>query len=291
MNNGFYQLNSAVLYFNERSDVNKIRFNHYIMRKENIQRLRGTLPRGQFMMTVRKAASDLDLSISTISRLVNEFIDLGILRLISRGVKGNCCSVYSYTCSENSDTGVIKKRRSFFEDILENINETNNSSQKVSKHEYKYKKDKSSDTNMYSCADKEYRQWGYDPELHTVHETEDETEDVTKKKELLKKNLKKELLKKNSKKNIDVEQEYYYIESIYENIIKKLNRESGESFRFDSEADNKLIAERRKEGHSLEDFYKVIESRVKNWKETPMLVDIKPETLFGHKFKTYLNEK
>ncbi len=58
------------------------------MRKENIQRLKGTLPRGQFMMTVRKAASDLDVSISTISRLVNEFIDLGILRLISRGVKG-----------------------------------------------------------------------------------------------------------------------------------------------------------------------------------------------------------
>lgn len=57
------------------------------MRKENIQRLKGTLPRGQFMMTVRKAASDLDVSTSTISRLVNEFIDLGILRLISRGVK------------------------------------------------------------------------------------------------------------------------------------------------------------------------------------------------------------
>ncbi|MCC0656093.1 conserved phage C-terminal domain-containing protein [Clostridioides sp. ES-S-0123-01] len=287
MNNGFYQLNSAVLYFNERSDVNKIRFNHYIMRKENIQRLRGTLPRGQFMMTVRKAASDLDLSISTISRLVNEFIDLGILRLISRGVKGNCCSVYSYICSESNDTGVIKKRRSFFEDILENINETNNSIQKVSKHEYKYDKDKTSDTNMYSYVDKEYRQWGYDPELHTV----DETEDVTKKKELLKKNLKKELLKKNSKKNTDVEEEYCYIESIYENIIKKLNKESGESFRFDSETDNKLIAERRKEGHSLEDFYKVIESRVKSWKETPTLVDIKPETLFGHEFKTYLNEK
>ncbi|MCC0641562.1 MULTISPECIES: conserved phage C-terminal domain-containing protein [unclassified Clostridioides] len=287
MNNGFYQLNSAVLYFNERSDVNKIRFNHYIMRKENIQRLRGTLPRGQFMMTVRKAASDLDLSISTISRLVNEFIDLGILRLISRGVKGNCCSVYSYICSESNDTGVIKKRRSFFEDILENINETNNSSQKVSKHEYKYDKDKTSDTNMYSYVDKEYRQWGYDPELHTV----DETEDVTKKKELLKKNLKKELLKKNSKKNTDVEEEYCYIESIYENIIKKLNKESGESFRFDSETDNKLIAERRKEGHSLEDFYKVIESRVKSWKETPTLVDIKPEILFGHEFKTYLNKK
>lgn len=88
-----------------------------------------------------------------------------------------------------------------------------------------------------------------------------------------------------------MEKDNYYIESIYENIIKKLNKESGESFKFDSETDNKLIAERRKEGHSLEDFYKVIELRVKNWKDTPMQVDIRPETLFGDKFKTYLNEK
>ena len=38
MSNSFYQLNSAVLYFNEKRDINRIRFNHYVMRKENIQR-------------------------------------------------------------------------------------------------------------------------------------------------------------------------------------------------------------------------------------------------------------
>lgn len=99
MNNGFYKLNSAVLNFDIKSDVNKIRFNHYIMRKENIQRLQGTLPRGQFYMTVRRAATDLQLSISTISRLVREFLDLGIIRLVSKGVKGNR-SVYSYVSIE-----------------------------------------------------------------------------------------------------------------------------------------------------------------------------------------------
>lgn len=70
MNKGFYKLNSVVLNFDIKNDVNKIRFNHYIMRKENIQRLQGTLPNGQFYMTVRRAATDLQLSISTISRLV-----------------------------------------------------------------------------------------------------------------------------------------------------------------------------------------------------------------------------
>ncbi|MCC0686615.1 MULTISPECIES: conserved phage C-terminal domain-containing protein [unclassified Clostridioides] len=99
MNNGFYKLNSVVLGFDIRNDINKIRFNHYIMRKENVQRLQGTLPRGQFYMTVRRTSTDLQLSISTISRLVKEFLDLGIIRLVSKGVKGNR-SVYSYVSIE-----------------------------------------------------------------------------------------------------------------------------------------------------------------------------------------------
>ena len=99
MNKGFYKLNSVVLNFDIKNDVNKIRFNHYIMRKENIQRLQGTLPNGQFYMTLRRAATDLQLSISTISRLVKEFLDLGIIRLVSKGVKGNR-SVYSYVSIE-----------------------------------------------------------------------------------------------------------------------------------------------------------------------------------------------
>ncbi len=102
MNNGFYKLNSVVLGFDIRNDINKIRFNHYIMRRENVQRLQGTLPRGQFYMTVRRAATDLQLSISTISRLVREFLDLGIIRLVSKGVKGKNHSIYSYISIEFS---------------------------------------------------------------------------------------------------------------------------------------------------------------------------------------------
>ncbi|MGO0904363.1 conserved phage C-terminal domain-containing protein [Clostridioides difficile] len=103
MNNGFYKLNSVVLGFDIVSDINKIRFNHYIMRKENIQRLQGTLPRGQFYMTVRRTATDLQLSISTISRLVREFSDLGVIRLVSKGAKGKMHSIYSYISSEVSE--------------------------------------------------------------------------------------------------------------------------------------------------------------------------------------------
>ncbi|MBY2478948.1 conserved phage C-terminal domain-containing protein [Clostridioides difficile] len=100
MSNGFYKLNSVVLGFDIKNDINKIRFNHYIMRKENIQRLQGTLPMGQFYMTVRRTATDLHLSISTISRLVREFLDLGIIKLVSKGVKGKSHSIYSYISIE-----------------------------------------------------------------------------------------------------------------------------------------------------------------------------------------------
>lgn len=100
MSNGFYKLNSVVLGFDIKNDINKIRFNHYIMRKENIQRFQGTLPMGQFYMTVGRTATDLHLSVSTISRLVREFLDLGVIRLVSKGVKGKSHSIYSYVSVE-----------------------------------------------------------------------------------------------------------------------------------------------------------------------------------------------
>ncbi|MCE0703101.1 hypothetical protein LWE78_17935, partial [Clostridioides difficile] len=190
MSNSFYQLNSAVLYFNEKRDVNRIRFNHYVMRKENIQRLKGTLPRGQFMMTVRKAASDLDVSTSTISRLVNEFIDLGILRLISRGVKGNCCSVYSYVCSENSNTEILTGNSGIFKNIEKYLDVTINNNQKTMKYKHRDELFKNSNTNTYSRINEEHIDKGYDSIIHTGYETENET----KKKELLKNNLNKKNL-------------------------------------------------------------------------------------------------
>lgn len=282
MSNSFYQLNSAVLYFNERSDVNRIRFNHYVMRKENIQRLKKTLPRGQFMMTVRKAASDLDVSISTISRLVNEFIDLGILRLISRGVKGNCCSVYSYVCSEDSKTEVVTKNSDIFTNIEKYINGTINNNQKSMKYKHRDGLFKHNNTNTYGCIDEE----SIDEDYEWVIDTGCETENETKKKELLKNNLNK----KNLNKNAPEESTYQALESIHEVIIRKLNNESGKNFKVDLGITKEIIDERLKEGHCLEDFYKVIESKVKRWRYTSMEMYIEPAILFGCDFESYLSE-
>ena len=43
MNYNFKMLNSKVLTFDPIKDIEKIRFNHYIMRKENKNRLSGSL--------------------------------------------------------------------------------------------------------------------------------------------------------------------------------------------------------------------------------------------------------
>ncbi len=291
MSNSFYQLNSAVLYFNEKRDINRIRFNHYVMRKENIQRLKGTLPRGQFMMTVRKAASDLDVSISTISRLVNEFIDLGILRLISRGVKGNSCSVYSYVCSENSNAEIVAKNGDIFKNIEKYIDVTINNNQKTMKYKHRDELFKNSNTNIYSRISEESIDKDYDLIIHTGYETENET----KKKELLKNNLNKKNLNKNTFENSDEDltedSTYKNPESIHEIIIRKLNSESGKNFKADLSITKALIDKRLKEGYSLEDFYKVIEAKVRRWRYTDMEIYIEPTILFGYEFESYLSEE
>ncbi|VIG10707.1 phage-related regulatory protein [Clostridioides difficile] len=291
MSNSFYQLNSAVLYFNEKRDVNRIRFNHYVMRKENIQRLKGTLPRGQFMMTVRKAASDLDVSTSTISRLVNEFIDLGILRLISRGVKGNCCSVYSYVCSENSNTEILTGNSGIFKNIEKYLDVTINNNQKTMKYKHRDELFKNSNTNIYSRISGESIDKDYDLIIHTGYETEKET----KKKELLKNNLNKNNLNKNTFENSDEDlnedSNYESPESIHEIIIRKLNSESGKNFKADLSITKALIDKRLKEGYSLEDFCKVIEAKVRRWRYTDMEIYIEPTILFGYEFESYLSEE
>lgn len=257
------------------------------MRKENIQRLKGTLPRGQFMMTVRKAASDLDVSTSTISRLVNEFIDLGILRLISRGVKGNCCSVYSYVCSENSNTEILTGNSGIFKNIEKYLDVTINNNQKTMKYKHRDELFKNSNTNTYSRINEEHIDKGYDSIIHTGYETENET----KKKELLKNNLNKKNLNKNTFENSDEDLNYESPESIHEIIIRKLNSESGKNFKADLSITKALIDKRLKEGYSLEDFYKVIEAKVRRWRYTDMEIYIEPTILFGYEFESYLSEE
>ena len=75
----FKKLNSKVLSFDPIKDIDKIKFNHYIMIKENKNRLTGELENGKFKMTIRTVMEDLNFSKGKSERMINEFEKMGIL--------------------------------------------------------------------------------------------------------------------------------------------------------------------------------------------------------------------
>lgn len=70
-------------------------------------------------------------------------------------------------------------------------------------------------------------------------------------------------------------------------ILEVLNKTLGKNYR--PVASNlKHIASRIKEGYGLEDFVKVVRSKQDEWSGTNMEIYLRPETLFGPKFDSYL---
>ncbi|WP_290063414.1 conserved phage C-terminal domain-containing protein [Paraclostridium bifermentans] len=80
--------------------------------------------------------------------------------------------------------------------------------------------------------------------------------------------------------------------TIYSLVIDKLNILANKSYKSSSKKTQQLIKARVNEGYTLEDFYKVIENKVCTWKDDPKMDQyLRPATLFGTKFESYLNEK
>ena len=73
-------------------------------------------------------------------------------------------------------------------------------------------------------------------------------------------------------------------------IIGHLNKSTGKNFKASSSKTRSLIDARLKEGYTVEDFYKVIDTKTLEWKGTNFEKYLRPETLFGPKFEGYLNE-
>ena len=74
-------------------------------------------------------------------------------------------------------------------------------------------------------------------------------------------------------------------------IIDYLNEKTNSNFRYSSKATQTKIKARLNEGYKLDDFYTVIDKKVNEWKNTKMEIYLRPETLFGTKFESYLNQK
>lgn len=117
----FYKSHKSVIEFDCKNEIHKIVFNHYIMRKVNHHRMKGDLPDNHFNLTVRAAAKDMSLSRATISRLVCEFEDKGIINCIKKAAVGEGTSIYEYATEEKSKT--IKKFEPLGETLDEPLNE------------------------------------------------------------------------------------------------------------------------------------------------------------------------
>ena len=76
----------------------------------------------------------------------------------------------------------------------------------------------------------------------------------------------------------------------YEDIIDYLNQKAGTHYRYSSADTRKHIKARFNDGYSLDDFKTVIDKKVSEWKGTDMEKYIRPATLLGSKFESYLNQ-
>jgi uncharacterized phage protein (TIGR02220 family) len=77
----------------------------------------------------------------------------------------------------------------------------------------------------------------------------------------------------------------------YREITEYLNAKTGKNFRWKSKETRQHIKARWEDGYKIEDFQKVIDTKVAKWGKDPKYCDyLRPITLFGTKFEAYLNE-
>ncbi|MDE9798915.1 conserved phage C-terminal domain-containing protein [Staphylococcus delphini] len=77
----------------------------------------------------------------------------------------------------------------------------------------------------------------------------------------------------------------------YREVINYLNKQTGKQYKSTTKKNQTVIRARTDEGFSLDDFKRVIDNKVSEWKGTDMEKYLRPETLFGTKFEGYLNQK
>lgn len=87
------------------------------------------------------------------------------------------------------------------------------------------------------------------------------------------------------------EKTYSTISNEIDSIVSYLNNKAGTKYRTSTSKTKQCINARLKEGYTIDDFYLVIDKKCNEWMNTEMEKFIRPETLFGNKFESYLNQK
>jgi uncharacterized phage protein (TIGR02220 family) len=109
-----------------------------------------------------------------------------------------------------------------------------------------------------------------------------QTEKKRKEKKSLKTNKEKESPDPSSKKALD------HV-AFYKEVIDYLNAVCGTHYKHTTPKTQTLIKARIKEGFTLNDFKAVIQKKYNEWHDTDLNQYLRPETLFGTKFESYLN--
>lgn len=74
-------------------------------------------------------------------------------------------------------------------------------------------------------------------------------------------------------------------------ILDYLNKKINANYKSSSKKTIQLITARLNEKFTVDDFKKVIDIKTTEWAYTDMAKYLRPETLFGNKFESYLNQK
>ena len=78
----------------------------------------------------------------------------------------------------------------------------------------------------------------------------------------------------------------------YSEIVEYLNEKAEKRYQANTKDTQKYIKARIDEGFTVDDFKTVIDKKVVAWKGDPIMDDyLRPQTLFGTKFESYLNER
>lgn len=80
-------------------------------------------------------------------------------------------------------------------------------------------------------------------------------------------------------------------DNIYIKIVDYLNEKAGTEYKSTTPATQTLIKARLNEKFTFEDFKTVIDKKSKSWLGTDFAKYLRPKTLFGTNFESYLNEK
>lgn len=94
-----------------------------------------------------------------------------------------------------------------------------------------------------------------------------------------------------TEKEIEIETDIEKDKEIYISIVEHLNKKAGTKYKASSKKTQTCIHARLSEGFTLDDFITVIDKKCDEWTGTEFEKFIRPETLFGTKFESYLNAK